>query len=60
MVIEFFKGNNDVQDNNIKHFEVADWISMVWLMKQKGKLQQKDPHFRVEGRGGGVGCRALS
>ena len=22
---------------------------MAWLMKQKGKLQQKEPHFRVGG-----------
>ena len=26
---------------------------MAWLMKQKGKLQQKDPHFRVDGGVGG-------
>ena len=47
MVIEFFKGNN-VQDNNVKHFEVADWISMAWLMKRKRELLWKEPHFREE------------
>ena len=47
MVILFFKGNN-VQDNNVKHFEVADWISMAWLMKRKRELLWKEPHFREE------------
>ena len=32
---------------------------MAWLMKQKGKLRQKDPHFRVEGRREGGGSSQL-